>query len=269
MRESDIADAYRERFSREKLGELATAQDAIDEVQTRIHRGLKPAELALRAEERGDTSNPGWLSVLVMPDPPQADLFDPTQVSDETIRSVRIPEVWGPEPPLRHFVLQRSLNGLHAQLPPRDDVAPAYLIHIWPDGVMEFGDALEPALLHGDERDRMIPTVSVADYAHDYSMLFIGALEVRGYQGPAAMQYALDDVAEHTLGIDRSRYFTTQPPEPLGEATIESSLWRGDITEARAAVKPLIRQLMDRLFLAGGLSGPNYFLDEHGNKLPR
>lgn len=94
-------------------------------------------------------------------------------------------------------------EGLWAQLPPRDDVAPAYLLHIWPDGVMEFGTDLEPALLHEDARDLAIPTQSIADYAHDYSLLFIGALEARGYGGRVAMQYRLDGVAEHTLGVDR------------------------------------------------------------------
>jgi hypothetical protein len=269
MTEAEIADAYRERFRREQLGELAVTagQSAVDEVHERIHRGLKPGELALRAEERGDTSNPGWFSVLVMPDPPQPDLFDPTLVSDETIRAVSIQDIWHSEHPLRHFYLQRSPDGLRAQLPPRDDVAPAYLLHIWPDGVMEFGDDMEPALLHGDERDRIIPTISVADYAHDYSMLFIGALEASGYQGQAAMQYALDDVAEHTLGVDRSRVWTTDELTPLGSDTIESSLWRGDLAEARAAVGPLIKQLMDRLFLAGGLPDGCYFLDANGNKL--
>lgn len=270
MAEAEVAEAYRDRFRREQLGELAatTGPDALDEVQSRIHRGLKPAELALRAEERGDTSNPGWFSVLVMPDPPQPDLFDPTQVSDETVRGVAVTDVWHSEHPLRHFYLQRSLHGLRAQLPPRDDVAPAYLLHFWPDGVMEFGDDMEPALLHGDARDRMIPTVSVADYAHDYSMLFIGTLEARGYSGNVAMQYALDDVAEHTLGIDRARVMAHEL-RPLGEETIETRLWRGNLTEARAAVGPLIKQLMDRLFLAGGLPDGCYFLDANGNKLQR
>lgn len=270
MTEAEVAEAYRDRFRREQLGEMAATPrpDALDEVYARIHRGLKPAELALRAEERGDTSNPGWFSVLVMPDPPQPDLFDPTQVSDETVRAVTVTDVWHSEHPLRHFYLQRSLEGLRAQLPPRDDVAPAYLLHFWPDGVMEFGDDMEPALLHGDARDRVIPTVSVADYAHDYSMLFIGALEARGYRGDVAMQYAVDDVAGHTLGVDRARVMAHEL-RPLGEDTIETRLWRGDLTDARAAVAPLIKQLMDRLFLAGGLPDGCYFLDANGNKLWR
>lgn len=268
MTEAEVAEAYRDRFRREQLGEMAATMgpDTLDEVHARIHRGLKPAELALRAEERGDTSNPGWFSVLVMPDPPRPDLFDPTEVSDETIRAVPVTDVWHSEHPLRHFYLQRSLRGLRAQLPPRDDVAPAYLLQFWPDGVMEFGDDMEPALLHGDARDRMIPTVSVADYAHDYSMLFIGALEARGYRGDVAMQFALDDVAEHTLGVDRARV-TAHELQPLSEDTIETRLWRGDLAEARAAVGPLIKQLMDRLFLAGGLPDGCYFLDANGNKL--
>jgi hypothetical protein len=203
-----------------------------------------------------------------MPDPPQPELFDPTQVSDETIRAIPLADVWYGDHPLAHYYLQRSLDGLKAQLPPRDDVAPAYLLHIWPDGVMEFGADMEPALPHGDARDRTIPTMSVADYAHDYSLLFIGALEARGYHGRAAMQYALDGVSEHTLGVDRTRVMTRQL-QPLGQHTIESRLWRGDLADARAAVGPLIKQLMDRLFLAGGLPDGCYFLDANGNKLAR
>lgn len=272
MTEAEVAEAYRERFRREHLGDAAAGsgqpEDALDEARARIHRGLKPAELALRAEERGDWSNPGWFSVLVMPDPPQPELFDPTEVSDETLRAIPVTDIWHGEHPLAHYYLQRSLEGLHAQLPPRDDVAPAYLLHIWPDGLMEFGTDLEPALLHGDARDRMIPTMSVADYAHDYSLLFIGALEERGYEGRVAMQYALDDVAEHTLGVDRARVMAREL-RPLGHDTIESPLWRGELGEARAGVGPLIKQLMDRLFLAGGLPNRCYFLDAKGNKLHR
>lgn len=268
MTESEVADAYRDRFRREHLGELTVARESstLDEIQARIHRGLKPAELALRAVERGDTSNPGWFSVLVMPDPPQPEIFDPTQVTDETIRAVQIAEVWNIEHPLSHYFLQRSLDGLRAQLPPSDDVAPAYLLHFWPDGVMEFGTDLEPALTHGDERDRMIPTMSIADYAHDYSVLFLGALEARGYQGNVAMQYALDDVADHTLGVDRSRVFTHELRR-IGEDTIETRVWQGDLSEARDAVGPLIKKLMDQLFLAGGLPDGCYFLDTDGNKV--
>jgi hypothetical protein len=273
MTEAEVAESYRERFRREHLGEgtagRATQREGpLDEARARIHRGLQPAELALRAEERGDTSNPGWFSVLVMPDPPHPGLFDPTQVSDETIRAISVPEVWNSEHPLAHFFLQRSLDGLHAQLPPRDDVTPAYLLHFWPDGVMEFGADLEPSLLHGDARDRMIPTLSIADYAHDYSLLFIGALEARGYMGRVAMQYALDDVAQHTLGVDRARVMPRELP-PLGRRTVEGPLWTGDLSEARSAVGPLVKRLMDRLFLAGGLSNGCYFLDADGNKLSR
>jgi hypothetical protein len=271
MTEAEVADAYRDRFRRDLLA-VTTLQPPANELPpeatTRIHRGLKPGELSLYREERGEETNPGWFSVVVMPEPLQADLFDPIRVRDEDFRAVEVHPQWGPEQPLRHFVLQRSLAGLRAQLPPRDDLPPAYLIQVWPDGLMEFGTALEPALLHQDERDRVIPVVSIAAYAHDYTLFFVGALERAGYVGEVLIQYAFDDVESHTLGVDPGRAFAGEP-KTLGVRSIEGPLWRGVIGGARDAVNRLVQTTMERLFLAGGMPDAVYFLTPDGDLIDR
>src|SRR4051812_28254889 len=163
------------------------------DVAERVHRGLTPAELALWREDTGDVEPPGWMSVVVYPEPRRPQLLNPLRDQDR-FRTINIPERWDPDqPPLRYFNLRPTVAGLRSQLPPRDDAAPAYLLAMHTDGVMEYGTTLEPALRHDKPAEnRIIFSASHPQQAHDYLQTFALALEELGYDGPGAAQVSFE-----------------------------------------------------------------------------
>lgn len=275
MTEAEVADAYRDRLIRDLAAGSAllgveprepAGPDPIDEGRKRAHRGLKPGELAMYVAEGGDPRGPGWMSVILGPSPLQPDLLDPTVVQARELQGLSIAEQWSSEAPLRHFWLRASLGGFHAALPPRDDVAPAYLVHVWPDGLMEFGTTLEPALrLENEEENRRIATHSVADYAHDYALLFLAVLRHVGYNGEVKAQIAFDNVQGHRLGVDRGRDF--RDVHPIAEPTVEGPVLSGSMADTESQVPLWVRHALQRLFLAGGIPTGPYFLDADGRPL--
>jgi hypothetical protein len=272
MTEAEVADAYRDRIRRnaaadaEMLGPAPRSQpgdnDPILAGSQRAHRhGLTQAELAMYVAEGGDARGPGWMSVILGPAPLQPDLFDPSDVQVDQLQAVDIENRWNrSEAPLRHFVLTPTLHGFRAQLPPRDDVAPSYLVHVWADGLMEFGTTLEPALRFDDpQANRVVFTKSVAEYAHDYAAWFLAALQFRGFAGRVKAQVAFTNVAGALLGIDTARYALTHRPIITADE-VDGPLLESSITEAETALAPWVKRTMDRLYLAAGMpNGANFF----------
>lgn len=270
MTEAEVADAYRDRLRREMAagGALLSpaGPDPLDDAQVRAHRGLKPGELAMYVAEGGNARGPGWMSVIVGPAPLQPDLLDPTVVKADQLQALSISERWNSEAPLTHYWLRPSIDGFRAALPPRDDVAPAYLVHLWPDGLMEFGTTLEPALLsEDDEQNRVIASRSVADYAHDYTLLFLAVLRHVGYSGDIKAQIAFDNIEGHRLGVERGRDFRQM--HPITKSTIEGPVLSGSMHDVERKVPMWVRHTLERLFLAGGIPSGPYFLGPDGRPL--
>jgi hypothetical protein len=271
MTEAEVADAYRERFIRDQRAlaplteEPAQDGELPPDVADRIHRGLELDELALWREETGEEEPPGWMSVVVYPEPRQPDLLDPVHHRDR-FETIEIPERWDPDHmPMAYFQLQPTVTGLRSQLPPRDDVPPAYLVALYRDGIMEYGTTLAPALRHENPAEnRIIFTASHPQQAHDYLQAFGVALRELGYQDALAAQVSFYNTRGVNLGISRS-YFAPHL-HPINESDITGRLWHfsdaGQLLESSGRV---VKQVMDLAFLAGGIESGIWFIDDEGN----
>lgn len=271
MEEAEVAEAYRERFLREAgavehLRDVPPNGDLPPHVLDRIHRGLKPSELAMR-DDPAELGPPGWLSVVVLPDPPRS-LLDPVRDRDR-FDSIDIPDRWDADhAPLQYFDLRPRQDGLHAQLPPSDEFPPAYLVSMYRDGVMEYGTTLEPALRHDEpEENRIIFSASHTFQAHDYLQAFAVALGTLGYDGPVAAQVSFDNTRGVTLGVSRSR--DLRGLHPIEEDRVRGELWRGSREELVDAAGRITKDVMDRVFLAAGIRSGCWFIDEDGHVLER
>ncbi len=245
------------------IDRLATIPNSI---LRRVHRGLKPDELELYAADAGGPDNPAWLSVVVTPYPPAQDIFDPTEIRAEVLQRLVIDEPWyNQQQPLTHFYLTPTLQGFYAQIPHSDEVAPAYLVHFWPDGLMEFGTSLVPALLdENPARNVIVPTLSVAEYERDFIVLFAEALAAVEYTGEVLAQIGFDNIKDWSLGVGAGYDFGRA--QPIREMTVEGPLWKGSASNLKEAAGGIVKKAMDRLFLAGGIDTLCYFLDEDGNR---
>jgi hypothetical protein len=269
--EGEIAEAYRERFLREAqaiqpllLGD-GHDSDLPADVAERVHRGLTPAELALRDEDTGDPSPPGWLSVVVYPEPRRPSLLDPIRDAERFGAPLKIPDQWDPDQaPLQHFYLQPMMAGLRAQLPPRDDWPPAFLVSMYRDGVMEYGTTLEPALRRDDPgANRIIFSASHTYQTHDYLQAFAVALQTLGYEGSAAAQVSFYHTYGVNLGIARDRLALDL--HPIEEPHIRGELWHGEVGELIAAAGRITKQVMDLVFLSAGIRTGCWLVDDTGH----
>jgi hypothetical protein len=272
MSEAEVAEAYRERFIRdqrsleplaagggERNGELPA------DVAERVHRGLTAAELSLWREDTGEVEPPGWMSVVVYPEPRQSDLLNPIRDRDRFER-IEIPDRWDPEHvPMQYFRLQPMVAGLRSQLPPREDAAPSYLVVMHRDGVMEYGTTLEPALRHGDPAEnRIIFTASHPQQAHDYLQAFAVALRELNYEGAVAAQISFDHTRGVNLGIGHP--YVAPSRHPIDEPNVRGRLWHfSEPQELLAGAAEIVRQVMDFVFLAGGIDNGFWFIDDDGN----
>lgn len=273
MTAAEVEEAYRDRFRRLALETFAEQggtivpnepEDLPASVLERVHRGLRPVELAQYLEDGGDPRGPGWLSAVLMPYPLQRNLVNPTEIKAAQLQKIEVPERWNQEEPLRHFYLQATVDGFYAQLPPRDDVAPSYLVQVWPDGLMEFGTTLEPALRFDDpEQNRVIASVSVASYAHDYLRLFAKFLREVGYDGRVLAHVGFHNVEGYRLGVERGRDYHNI--HPIDRPALEGPLWDGPLGEFDGATGSWIKETMDLLFLAAGIDTGCYFIDDSGS----
>lgn len=263
MREPDVGEAYRERFIRERLtGEEEEGGDTESDLESRIHHGLTPAELALYVEENGPAAPPGWQSVVTYPAPLQPGLLDPLRFNEWTFHEISMEDRWrGIEVPLRHFTFDRTLQGFRAQLPPRDDTYPRFLYQLYPDGLFEYGNLLEGPF-RGEERS--IPSHAIAQYAHDSLILFARIYRLAGYEGQVRAEARLDQVAGYSLAIDPSRSSSIYR-QPLVDVVVSAQPWTGTVAELEeSGAAAIARDFVRRVFLAAGAGEP-YFFDPDGN----
>ena len=238
---------------------------AVDLVEKRERVRLDYTEDEKRrfAAAGGDPRGPGWLSVIVAPVELRQDFIDPTTVNPSDLRALELPGVIDTSI-LQRYDLRHTLAGFEAQLPPGDENLPAYRMRIAEDGLMEFGTTLVRALSSGDpERDRTIPTHSVAEYINDWALLFLRILGHVGYTGEASVQAVFAGVEGHHLDVERMRYFPTL--QPLEVPEVASRPLRGLVGELPGELPRWLKKTMDRLFLAGGITTGAYFLDDEGN----
>lgn len=273
MIESEVAESYRERFIRElRAAEVLLTEEpgppaadaALRAVDERVHFGLTGAELALYFEQTGEATPPGWLSVVAAPLPPQPNLINPAELDPELFYEIPMNDRWRRiEAPLTHYHFRRRLEGFQAQLPDRDDTYPRYLIRLWRDGVLEYGDLLEPPRYLAPA-DRTIPTHAIAQYVHDYLVLFARILQRLGHDGAVRATAGLYHVEGYTVAVDPARAgWIDFQPLPVNDIPAEP--WQGlstDLEQQGAAT--VSRDLSERLFLAAGGVRP-YFFDPEGN----
>ncbi len=270
MTEAEIAEAYRERLIREQraMEPLFGGGDGRDgelptDVAERVHHGLTPPELALWRNDTGEVEPPGWMSVVVYPEPRRPQLLNPAR---DRFNTIAIPERWDPDQaPLQYFHLQPTVAGLRSQLPPRDDAAPAYLVAMYTDGVMEYGTTLEPGLRHENPAEnRIIFTASHPQQAHDYLQAFGVALGELSYDGPVAAQVSFDHTRGVTLGI--AHPYVAPLVHPIEEPYVRGQLWRfPERAELVANAGRVVKQVMDLVCVAGGITNGFWFIDEDGN----
>jgi hypothetical protein len=275
MSEAEVAEAYRERFLRERRSLEPILDDGVGEhelprdVAERVHRGLTSAELALWRDDTGDAEPPGWMSVVVYPEPRRKGLLNPVRDGDR-IEALAIPDRWDPgQAPLQHYQLQPTSKGLRSQLPPRDDAAPAYLVAIHNDGVMEYGTTLEPALRRDEPADnRIIFTVSHPQQAHDYLQFFGVALGSLGYDGPVAAQISFDHTRGVNLGIGHP--YVAPAQHPIEAPYVRGSLWRfAEPVEVIDRAPQIVKEAMNLVFAAGGIPSDFWFIDDEGRWVQR
>ena len=273
LTEAEVAEAYRDKFLREAqvIAPLLTPGDEDElpkDVAQRVHRGLKPSELALRVEEAGEAQPPGWMSVVVLPMPPRRNVLDPVRDAQRFQTAIDIPERWDSDHwPLQYFKLQPTMTGLRSQLPPRDHLPPAYLVEMYRDGVMEYGTTLEPALRRESaQENRTLYAKGLAADAHDYLQAFALAIGDLGYDGPVGAQVSFD----HLQGVQLV-FARAHGPEwyPLREAQVRGQLWRGERASLITDAGRIVKQVMDLVFLASGLSDGCWFIDADGGLLER
>lgn len=266
MHEAEVAEAYRDRLLRETRAAQAVLEpdgngDLPHGVLERIHRGLKPEELALR-DDATEQGPPGWLSVVVLPDPPRP-LLDPIRDADR-FSAIEIPDRWDEDHyPLQYFHLGPRQGGLFAQLPPGDEFPPAYLVAMHRDGVMEYGTTLEPALRHEDPAEnRIVFSASHTFQAHDYLQAFGVALGDLGYEGAVAAQISFDHTEGVKLGVARGRDLPNL--HAIQDESVRGELWRGTRHELLEGAGLITKDVMDRVFLAAGVESGCWLVDENG-----
>ncbi len=275
MTEAEVAEAYRDRIIREQnaleplFGEGAGNGELPPDVADRVKRGLNSTELALWREDTGEVDPPGWMSVVVYPEPRRQELLDPIR-DQRRFETIDIPDRWAADHvPLQFFRLQPTLAGLRSQLPPRDDAAPAFLATMATDGLMQYGTSLEPGLRDDNPaRNRIIFTASHPEQAHDYLQAYGVALGELGYDGPVAAQVSFD----HTRGVNLaiSRAVVTPFLQPIEEPFIHGRLWRfPERAELLDSAGRILKEVMDRVSLAAGLTDGFWFIDDDGHWIDR
>lgn len=228
------------------------------EDNTRVRLGLTDAERKAYREEGGPNHGPGWLSVVVGPVQLQRDLIDPIEFPLEQIRSIQIEDPWYRGSSLQTY-LRVDHEGFWVKLPEEQEAAPAYWMRIWQDGLMEYGTEL------GSKPEPVIPTTSVAELIHDYTLLFLEILKKVGDKGEAAAIVTFNNIDQHRLGVSQQRYYPGNLD--LRVERLEGRPLRGPVDELPDQVGKWTKKTMDRLFLAAGISTGYPEIDREGNRL--
>jgi hypothetical protein len=261
MSEPEVAEAYRERLVRQAaaLQLLPAEHDHADDAR-RQHRELIDGVFALYQAETGSNRDPGWLSVLAIPLDARETIIDPMRVDPADIWEIsqRMEGRWRrEEAPLTHYHLRRTVAGLHAQLPDRDDTYPRYLVRYWRNGVAEFGDLLEP--MFPDEGGLVIPSAAIVEYVHDFLLLARHVYHLVGYDGNVEAEARLENIEGYTLGVRPD--LDLRDFRPIREEALSTDPWRGAAADLDHGAATVARALADLTFLAADAGRPYFFRD--------
>lgn len=268
MTEAEVADAYRQRFERERdalgMPEQRASDTGSEIAGERLRQGLSDVELASFRQETGDENQPGWLSVWSHPSPLVPGLFDPRKWDSATFQTVTQESLWRrDETPFQYFHLVKTLDGFSGRLPPRDDTYPHYLIRIWSDGLLEWGDLQAPAIRRERPEDnRVIPTRAVAEYVHDFLTAAASIYHLAGYADEVLAGARLSHIAGYRLAVEPRRLY--RGSLVVREDTVESSGWRGNAADLERGAVEVAHDISDRMFIAGGAENGAYFFDTDG-----
>jgi hypothetical protein len=201
-----------------------------------------------------------------MPMPPQRGLLDPVRNAPRFLTTIGIENRWDEDHwPLQYLHLIPASNGLFAKLPASDDVAPAYLVSMYRDGVMEYGTTLAPALRHENPGDnRIIFSSSHPAQAHDYLVAFAVALGELAYEGMVTAQVSFEHTRGTRLGVGPER---SRGLHPIAEEYIRGDVWTGQRTDLFEAAGRIVKEVADRVFLAAGSHDGCWFIDDRGRLL--
>jgi hypothetical protein len=204
------------------------------------------------------------MSVVVYPEPRQPALLDPIRDAGRFSASYEIPEQWDPDhTPFQFFSLLPTLDSLRAQLPPSDERSPAYLVALARNGVMEYGTTLESGLRRDiAAENRIIFTASHTYQAHDYLQAFGLALQDLGYEGTVAAQVSFENTSGVTVAIARDRWVPNI--HPIEVASVRGHMWRGPAADLVASAGRITKDVMDRVFLAAGVTTGIWLIDSEG-----
>lgn len=238
------------------------------ENRRRVKLVLSEAERASYVQRGGHPSGPGWLSVVAGPVKLQRDLLDPTELKVQDLQQLQIDDAWYRNSVLNNRIgLRVDHEGFYCRFPEDEAEPPDEWLRIWEDGLMEFGRDISRSdrLSQNGEPERIIPTTSVAELVHDYTLLFLTVLRTVGYTSEAAAIVNFGNVEGNQLGVSQRRYF-------LGDKTVKAKdvlgrTLRGPLDEITDQVGQWTKKTMDRLFLAGGLTMGYAEIDDEGHRL--
>ena len=123
---------------------------------------------------------------------------------------------------------------------------------------MEFGESI----LLPDDDGRRLPYVTLAEWIHDYTLLFTAILKEVGYRGEVAAMAVLGNGNGFGLGLPPGAYFHSYRPIDVDQ--IRSRPLRAATDEIPSQLGRWLKQTMDRVFVAAGIPSGAYFLDEDG-----
>jgi hypothetical protein len=267
MTEAEIAEAYRDRFTRQAaaLGvpELEPEPGRAEEAR-REQRELLRREFGLYRAETGADTDPGWLSVLAIPTEAEGGtVIDPVLIDAAQLHeaSEHLQNRWRPEEaPLTHYRLQRTTRGFYGQLPDRDDTYPRYLVRFWRNGVAEFGDLLEPMFPTDDETQRrVIPSAAIVEYTHDFLLLVQQVYRLVGYGGAVEAEARLENVAGYRLAVRPG--YDLPNLRSIQQDHLAPDPWRGTVDGLDQGAATVAHDLADLTFLAAGGGRPYFFQD--------
>lgn len=156
------------------------------------------------------------------------------------------------------MTLQADHLGFYSRFPDDEQEPPDEWLRLWEDGLMEYGwDISMP--------DRTIPTTSVAELIHDYTLLFFKILQTADYTGEATAIVNFGNVRGNKLGVNQRRYFMAN--KMVKADNVMGRPLRGPLDEITKQVGYWTKKTMDRLFLAGGLAAGYSEIDDKGRRL--
>jgi TIR domain len=241
--------------------QVAPAEGDVEQlIRQNVRVRIKYTDEERRAlhDEGGPMGGPGWFSLIAGPVTLQDDLIFPMDFPAERLREIVVEDQWRAGMLLnREAQIRTALDGHSVRLPFETNSPPGYWLKIWQDGLMEFGEALI-----GPHDERVLPYIALAEWIHDYALLFMKILDEAGYRGDATLVAALGDVQGFDVAFDR---WVTYAHHPIAERSVRSRLLRAPVAEIPDELGPWLKRTMDRFMLAAGVTAGAFFLNRDGS----